>query len=120
MVEHFHPHRYLTRALYKIGLSRSLEQRFEMMQRSSPLPLEIVWTVDTKHPFALEDALHRLYAKGHSHGEWYWLTATQFAWVLALDEETIERLIAAREKARLQEKRQLELKRNARMRVPRR
>jgi len=74
------------------------------MRRSSPLPIEVIWTIQVKHPFALENALHRLYAKHHDHGEWYWLTDKQVAWIQALDEETIERLIEAREKARQQER----------------
>jgi len=77
-----------------------------MMQRSSPLPLEVIWSVECLHPFALEDALHRLYAKQHDHAEWYWLTNKQAEWICRLTWETIERLIEARETARRQEKEQ--------------
>ena len=99
--------------LYKIGLSRTLGYRFDKLQRASPLPLEGLWSVDVENPHALEDALHRLYAKQHDHAEWYWLTGKQAAWICALDEETIERLIEAREQARRQERRKAQDERNA-------
>lgn len=82
--------------LYKIGTSRSPISRVKQIQRCCPEPLEFVWCQWVKEPHYLEDALHRRFAKAHSHGEWFCLTDQHVDWLEDLDGDTIEQLLVAR------------------------
>lgn len=53
----------------KIGCSTFPESRFADMMRWSPLPLELVATVQGSFP--IEAAIHAFLAGAHSHGEWF-------------------------------------------------
>lgn len=51
-----------------------MDKRFEILQNSSPVSLELLFTLDTDNPFYLEISLHHQYKDLHSHGEWFKLS----------------------------------------------
>lgn len=94
---------YLIRAdnnLYKIGRSKQAKGRFETMQRACACTMELLWVMDAESMSALEDALHRLFAKVRHHGEWFALSESNVRFILALDGKTVKALLAAREQVR--------------------
>lgn len=53
----------------KIGTTTNLAKRVGDIQRMSPVPLAVLWTVTGGHE--LETRLHRHFADFRSHGEWF-------------------------------------------------
>jgi hypothetical protein len=53
----------------KIGRSNDVDRRFGDIQRSSPVPLSLLWTTEGDH--RLESALHHHFASLRIHGEWF-------------------------------------------------
>lgn len=92
---------YLVRAengLYKIGQTTgNVKQRFQLLQGANACTLELVWwRACDGDQRALENALHRLFAKVRHHGEWFTLSESNVRFVLTLGDETVEKLLAAR------------------------
>lgn len=65
--------------LVKIGWTRDIERRFQVVQTSSPHPLHLL----AIHPggAALEAMYHNEFAHYHFHGEWFRLTREIRRWL---------------------------------------
>lgn len=68
---------YLVRAengLIKIGYSEDVQRRFNLLNTSSPVALELLWFLKSARARAIEAKLHNLYASKRIRGEWFALT----------------------------------------------
>ena len=71
---------------YKIGITRALHSRVQTLAGQSPYPVEVVHTVRSDDPKALEAALHESFRNQRRHGEWFDLAPEQVtATVRAMD-----------------------------------
>jgi hypothetical protein len=86
----------------KIGFAKNLASRLAALQNATPYELQLVASVETCEPRALEAFLHGLFARKHHRNEWFthisppeW--SSKLAHALALLDEQREylRLVAA-------------------------
>ncbi|MFI1608062.1 GIY-YIG nuclease family protein [Streptomyces griseofuscus] len=56
-------------SLVKVGTTTQLAKRLRVLQLSSPVPLEVVWSMPGDR--ASEAALHEHFAHLREHGEWF-------------------------------------------------
>lgn len=76
---------YLIRAannLIKIGIAKDVSQRLQQLDTMSPLPLDLIATLDTTSARRLERKLHERFAHKRVRGEWFGLSDEDIAWVL--------------------------------------
>lgn len=71
---------------HKIGVSNDVENRLSMLKSGTPHKLELVTTIESDDPEAVEKELHRIYSFSHQSGEWYKLTSNAINSLIALDE----------------------------------
>ena len=64
---------------YKIGLSKDANRRMEEISPKMPFETELICTVSTEDMYALEAALHELYADKRANGEWFELDEADVA-----------------------------------------
>jgi Meiotically up-regulated gene 113 len=64
---------YIMRGGDRVKIGRAVDPigRLAVCQVGSPVPLELVWRIETPDGRRLEAALHRRYAEHRSHGEWF-------------------------------------------------
>jgi hypothetical protein len=71
---------YVARAdndLYKIGqCRRSLDQRIKGVSYASPIPIQLILSIDSDDCKTLEREMHLKFASKRSHGEWFALNSS--------------------------------------------
>jgi len=69
--------------LIKIGVARNLDSRFRDLQNSCPQKLTVVGCVESPDALKLERRLHRRFEKQNYRGEWFDLSTSDVAEILA-------------------------------------
>lgn len=69
---------------YKIGRSRSADDRARQLGILLPHPSELIVSIPTHEPAWAERYLHQKLANLHMHGEWFKLTQPVFNWLVNL------------------------------------
>lgn len=64
---------YLMKAgdFYKIGVSKTPRKRLRRLQTGCPRKIELIYAFEQEDAYALEFALHDMYQKSRTHGEWF-------------------------------------------------
>lgn len=66
--------------LYKIGMTyKTPDQRIAQFAPKMPYTAELVYTKQSANPIALEASLHQFYAELRENGEWFRLSAADYA-----------------------------------------
>ena len=73
-----------TNGLIKIGIAKNVAQRLRQLDNMSPVPLELLHTIETKNARELEGELHERFALKRVRGEWFSLANPDILWVLNL------------------------------------
>lgn len=63
--------------LTKIGISSNVDSRYRKLVATSPVPLELLFSISTPDSRKVEKELHLRYNSYRAHGEWFKLSPTQ-------------------------------------------
>ncbi len=74
------------------ALTTSLDDQLEAVQAESSQPVEVLRTIQTDDPEALESFLQRKFARQRQKGEWYGLGKKDIAWLMSLDERVVRQV----------------------------
>lgn len=61
---------------FKIGISLNPSERLRGIQTSCPLKVRIIYAAQVRNPIKTEKALHEIFRKKRSIGEWFKLSST--------------------------------------------
>ena len=73
--------------VYKIGMTRSLDSRITTLSVESPYEFELVMTIKSADPLALESSLHKKFSDKLIKGEWFNLDQEDLAFMEMLKAE---------------------------------
>lgn len=71
----------------KIGTSHNPEERRDSLQTGSPIPLEILNTIESSEASRLESSLHERYSQYRLSGEWFDLPAEELDVLTEIENE---------------------------------
>lgn len=74
------------------AVTASLDEQIEAVQAETAQPVEVLRTIQTDDPEALESFLQRKFARQRQKGEWYGLGRKDIAWLMSLDERVVRQV----------------------------
>jgi len=80
--------------LYKIGRAADLQKRFSEHTRDWPIRLDMIHSIPVSQVISCETYLLRTFRNKRRQGEWFDLAAEDVAWIVSLDTESLENLVA--------------------------
>lgn len=79
---------YVLRAgpFYKIGRAKSVDNRLRQIKLQLPFEIELLHTIEASDCIAAEGALHRIFRRHRTNGEWFTLFDSDVDWLCSISD----------------------------------
>ena len=77
-----------------LGRATDPQKRFTEHSRDWPIKLEMIHSISVNQVVSCETYLLRTFRNKKKQGEWFDLAAEDVAWIMSLDTESLENLVA--------------------------
>lgn len=75
---------YAENGVYKIGRTNDIESRFETIKNISPIPVELILTINAENNRKLEMELHEKFSEKRYYNEWFRLDKSDVEYIKSL------------------------------------